>query len=271
MMLYKFLQNNRHRIIELAWNASDMIMSFYRSDLKLENGYKADNSIVTLADKAVSDFLVKELMALNISIPAVSEEEEEAQNLHIVRSAPTYWLIDPIDGTWSFVKKRGIFTVNIALIHHGVPIYGLILSPLHQQCYHTVDQYVWVTNRFTSRKLYPKKHDAEVYHFLLSSRNTDKNMRHFLDQHQVGVISSVSSSYKFCLLIENRGDIYPRFLPTSIWDTAAGHALLNNMGGTIVDLAGNELKYQAPSLLNPYFIAYRCQTFNNCQHKHSFV
>ena len=64
---------------------------------------------------------------------------------------------------------------------------------------------------------------------------------------------------KLCALADNKADIYPRFGPTSEWDIAAGHAILNAYGGSISQMANAEdLKYsKEESILNPAFAAFR--------------
>jgi 3''-Phosphoadenosine 5''-phosphosulfate (PAPS) 3''-phosphatase len=67
------------------------------------------------------------------------------------------------------------------------------------------------------------------------------------------------SSLKLCSLADNEADIYPRFGPTSEWDIAAAHAVLNQKGGSVIKIGDyEELAYaKEDSILNPYFIAFR--------------
>jgi 3'(2'), 5'-bisphosphate nucleotidase len=61
---------------------------------------------------------------------------------------------------------------------------------------------------------------------------------------------------KFCRIAEGRADFYPRFGPTSEWDTAAGQCVLEAAGGAVIDTAGNVLAYnRKDSILNPDFLA----------------
>jgi 3'(2'), 5'-bisphosphate nucleotidase len=64
-----------------------------------------------------------------------------------------------------------------------------------------------------------------------------------------------SSSIKFCMVAEGRVDLYPRFSPTSEWDTAAGHAIVRASGGRVHDQTGKELAYKKPKFLNGRFLA----------------
>jgi 3'(2'), 5'-bisphosphate nucleotidase len=66
----------------------------------------------------------------------------------------------------------------------------------------------------------------------------------------------MGSSLKFCRIAEGRMDVYPRFGPTSEWDTAAAQCVLEAAGGVVLTLDGIALRYNTKeSLLNPDFIA----------------
>ena len=56
------------------------------------------------------------------------------------------------------------------------------------------------------------------------------------------------------MVAEGRADVYPRFAPTSEWDTAAAQAVVEGAGGFVLDINGDRLNYQKKNILNPYFI-----------------
>ena len=65
------------------------------------------------------------------------------------------------------------------------------------------------------------------------------------------------SALKTCLVAEGLADLYPRFGPTSEWDTAASQCVLEAAGGQLIDLDGQSLTYnRRASVLNPSFLAY---------------
>jgi len=71
-------------------------------------------------------------------------------------------------------------------------------------------------------------------------------------------IVSKGSSLKLCMIAEGEADVYPRFAPTSEWDTAAGHAIIHASGGKVLKANSQEpLKYNKQDILNPWFIAMR--------------
>ena len=68
-------------------------------------------------------------------------------------------------------------------------------------------------------------------------------------------IIEVGSSIKFCLIASGQADCYPRFGPTSEWDTAAGEAIVCYAGGRVVTAKGNSMNYNTKKdYLNPNFI-----------------
>jgi 3'(2'), 5'-bisphosphate nucleotidase len=71
------------------------------------------------------------------------------------------------------------------------------------------------------------------------------------------IVAGMGSSLKFCLIAEGKADLYPRFGPTSEWDTAAGQALLEAAGGQVTRFDGHRLRYNCrESLINGDFIAF---------------
>jgi 3'(2'), 5'-bisphosphate nucleotidase len=70
-------------------------------------------------------------------------------------------------------------------------------------------------------------------------------------------IVSMGSSLKICLVAEGAADVYPRLGPTSEWDTAAAHCVVNQAGGALTDLEMRPLRYNTKeSLLNPFFFVF---------------
>jgi 3'(2'), 5'-bisphosphate nucleotidase len=78
---------------------------------------------------------------------------------------------------------------------------------------------------------------------------------HFLDQTRGCEVMVMGSSLKFCLIAEGAADVYPRHGPTMEWDTAAAQCILEEAGGSVIDLEGNTIRYNKHVLLNPGFIA----------------
>ena len=114
------------KVRTLARTAGAAIMKIYESGFTVET--KSDDSPVTRADRLAEEIIVAGLRKLTAKFPIVAEEASEAGNTPDVTGQP-FWLVDPLDGTKSFIKHEPEFTVNIALIDAGRPALGVVYAP----------------------------------------------------------------------------------------------------------------------------------------------
>lgn len=244
------------KIISLSIKANQLLLSYF-NNAELEVSHKSDNSPVTEADKSASELITNTLAKITPNIPIVSEEHDLKMNLDIIKKEDIYWLVDPLDGTSSFIRRKGAFTVNIALIIKGKAVWGLISSPLEGTVYYTNLQ-ASQAYKFDGKKtiaIKPKQIDKESVDFLVSHQNLNQSTEDFIKNFKINTITPIPSAIKFALLAEGKGDIYPRFKDTCIWDTASGHAILNAVGGDVVTLDGKSLRYDHSTIHNPHFVA----------------
>ena len=241
--------------IDLARRAGAAIMAVYAQDFEVE--HKDDRSPLTEADLASHRLIVAGLEALDPAVPVLSEEGAGIA-WALRRTWQRYWLVDPLDGTREFVKRNGEFTVNIALIEGGVPVLGVVHAP-------ALDYLCWATRELgaflrhlggTDLALACRQPAPRPLRVIASRSHLDARTAAALAR--MGQIERIGlgSSLKFCRLAEGRADVYPRFGPTSEWDTAAGQCVLDCAGGAVLRLDGSRLTYnRKDSLLNPDFIA----------------
>jgi 3'(2'), 5'-bisphosphate nucleotidase len=244
-----------------ACDAAREIMRIYAGDLGERT--KADKSPVTDADHAAEVVIVAGLRALTPGLPVVAEEEMAAGHvpkIDAIQSGGPFWLVDPLDGTKEFIKRNGEFTVNIALIENGRPTLGIVLAPATETLWRGASglgadkrEGGGAFSAITTRPAPPQGLTAcaSRSHAIYSDldiwfRNNNLTVA---DRVQAG------SSLKFCLIAEGKADIYPRFGPTSEWDTAAGQGVLEAAGGEVVTTDGRPLTYGHPPFRNPHFIA----------------
>lgn len=224
---------------------------------------KPDDSPLTKADR-VSHSIIKRHLEIT-HLPVLSEE---GMNINFAdRSNWAYfWLVDPLDGTKEFINKNGEFTINIALVLRNAPVAGVIYAPCID-CLYTGStetgifkyekgnqlEFARLTRRCHFRDLLNKEQVSVV----ASRSHMSVETKAFIKQFSRVTLTSMGSSLKFMLILENRADIYPRLGRTMEWDTAAAHAILNasNRGVYHVDLK-SELRYNKPELANPFFIAF---------------
>lgn len=248
--------------MKTAIEASEILLTYYQNGFESE--IKTDGSPVTNADLASSAHICKCLA--QTGIPLV-EEESAADDYTIRQNWKQNWCIDPLDGTKEFIKKNGEFAVNIALIENHKPIFGIIASPVERKLlvgaknwgvyilsFDALDKPVdWEEIKISSNK--PTNisiigsrshHSGSLLEFIKNLKQKNENLT-FIKK---------GSALKFFDLAKENAIIYARFAPTMEWDIAAGQAILEALGGTVLHAETLEpLTYNKPNLKNPYFIA----------------
>ncbi len=250
--------------IAAALEAGRAVQEVYASDFAVE--CKDDRSPLTLADKRSHEIIAGRLGPGGL--PLLSEEGRNIP--YEERKAwPVFWLVDPLDGTKEFIRRNGEFTVNIALVRETRPVLGVIYLPVTDVLYFAARGLgAWRQERASADRgrrgtaeALPLPAGAERPFTVVASRShlspeTEAYLRDLGGRHSMMEIASAGSSLKFCLVAEGRADVYPRFGPTMEWDTAAGQAIVEEAGGTVVRSEdGSEMRYNKEDLLNPWFIA----------------
>ena len=260
---------NFNKLLIKAINASieggHAIMDVYASDFAIE--HKDDKSPLTLADKNCNEVIEDHLKGTDI--PFLSEEG--AKITYEDRKDWEYsWLVDPLDGTKEFVKRNGEFTVNIALIHNGNPIMGVIYVPVKEELYFAMEglgSYKVRRNQIidnlealisSSDKL-PIDYQRNNYVIVGSrshmSAETEVFFQDMKKEHGNVEIMAVGSSLKLCMVAEGKADAYPRYAPTMEWDTGAGHAIAKYAGFSVQQYnTSDDVVYNKEDLLNPWFL-----------------
>ncbi|CNE78240.1 3'(2'),5'-bisphosphate nucleotidase CysQ [Yersinia nurmii] len=238
------------QICQLARDAGAAIMAVYDGEKPLDVAQKKDDSPVTAADLAAHDIIKAGLAALTPNIPLLSEEDPPAWEIR--QHWQRYWLVDPLDGTKEFLNRNGEFTVNIALIEQGTPTLGVVYTPVMDVMYSAENGQAWKEEG--GRRMQIQVRDAQLPLVVVSRSHSDDELRDYLAQLGEHQTVSVGSSLKFCLVAEGKAQLYPRFGPTNIWDTAAGHAVAAAAGAQVNDWQGKPLSYTPrESFLNPGF------------------
>ena len=215
---------------------------------------KADQSPVTLCDRAAEAIILRALASAAPGVPVIAEEEVAAGR--IPAHGQTYFLVDPLDGTKEFVRGGDDYTVNIGLIVDSAPRLGVVYQPALDRLHlGLVGAGAWLEEGGSRTPIATRalgaRRDA-----VASKSHFNQATADYLEQ-AIGACEhvSVGSSLKFCLVAEGRADIYPRLSPTSEWDTAAGHAVLVAAGGRVDGPDGTPLTYGKTAFLNRGFCA----------------
>lgn len=250
------------RIIDIAKEAGEEIMQIYTTD-DFAVVDKSDNSPLTKADKAANEVINQRLKEIYPHIPIISEENKTI-NFEDRMDWDWFWLVDPLDGTKEFIKKNGEFTVNIALVHDGRPVMGVVGIPARNQVYYASQGHgaFKMDEHGTLTKLQIKEPSADSI-ALIGSRSHpspefDAYLKDMESKYATVDFVAAGSSLKFCLVAEGAADVYPRLGPTMEWDTGAGHAIVLEAGARVkVYGEDRDLSYNKESLLNPFFIVER--------------
>ena len=237
----------------LALDAGKVILEIYdRPDFEVRS--KSDDSPVTEADEAADAVISAGLRAAFPYIPLVTEEQAATHDL----SAKTFLIVDPLDGTKEFVKRRGDFTVNIALVQDGEPTLGVVYAPAKNRLFYTpaegnsVEEVDGVQN-----PIRVNTPDNAALKIVASKSHRDAATDDYINLYNVADAVSAGSSLKFCLVATGEADFYPRLGPTMEWDTAAGHAVLSGAGGEVFDRETMApLAYGKSGFRNPHFLAF---------------
>ncbi|ULS48568.1 3'(2'),5'-bisphosphate nucleotidase CysQ [Pectobacterium carotovorum] len=237
-------------ICQLARDAGAAIMQVYDGQHPVDVAHKKDDSPVTAADLAAHRVIKDGLAASYPDIPLLSEEDPPEWEIR--RHWQRYWLVDPLDGTKEFLSRNGEFTVNIALIENGQAVLGVVYVPVTGVMYSAAEGKAWKEENGQRRQITVKQ--ARPPLVVVSRSHADRELKDYLNQLGEHQTVAVGSSLKFCLVAEGEAQLYPRFGPTNIWDTAAGHAVAVAAGAQIHDWQGQTLSYTPrESFLNPGF------------------
>ncbi len=254
-------------ICNIAIKAGNKVLEYYNFDNKIF--YKKDETPITKADLDSNKIIQKSIKNLGLDIPILSEEEFIIWDVR--KNWKKYWLIDPLDGTKEFIKKNGEFTINIALIENHQPILGVIYAPVLNKLFFSKKNYGSykiitkniIDNFKNAVKISVNNSKKEKVKIIGSRSHSNPTFDNWIKNkfNNFDIIHK-GSSLKFCEIAEGNADIYPRFGPTSEWDIAAGHIILEEAGGKLKSIDNKDLLYnKKENILNPYFFAYANKSF----------
>ena len=232
---------------DLAKRAGSEILKIYNQDFGVS--FKGDNSPLTQADLIANKIICEALEKKYPNIPIISEENEKV-DYEIRKNWDCFWCIDPLDGTKEFVKRNGEFTVNIALLHKNIPVLGVVYAPVLDELY-SAKKGEGAYKNHIKLPLHVKPHETKIA--VTSHSHIKFNIKQFLGEKYDWIYKG--SSLKFCMVAEGSADIYPRFTPSSEWDSAAADAILRECGKFVYDFETQKpLQYNKKTFLNSSFI-----------------
>ena len=253
----------------IAINAGLKILKEYKK--KKEVYYKNDGSPVTMADKIANEYIIKTLTEYDSQIPILSEESSPSSSL---LDSEIFWAVDPLDGTKEFLSNRPDFTVNIALIKNTYPVFGVVYAPIYDilwagyhdrndnnysKSYKLTQASVEIKNTDLVWKKISVDKEPLTTIILTSKSHRSNKLDAWINKnyknHNIEVIEK-GSSLKICFVADGSGHLYPRFGRTCVWDTAAGHAIVNSSGGSVTIMGTkSELQYKKSIYNNEFLVS----------------
>jgi 3'(2'), 5'-bisphosphate nucleotidase len=244
--------------IRAALAAGEAIMRVYAEPFDVIQ--KLDNTPVTEADLASERIIVRMLTEAFPDIPIVSEETAPEDGFK--PPAARFWVVDPLDGTKEFIAKNGEFCVCIGLVEDERPVMGVLYGPARNVTYaaNGAGTAIRIQGNGAPEPIGARTGSADGIVVIHSRTNENsRRLAEYFSTKPVPVVERVScgSALKFGVLAAGEADLYPRFGTTMEWDTAAGQAILEAAGGSVVTIAsGERLRYGKHDLKNEGFLAW---------------
>ncbi|MBT3251303.1 MAG: 3'(2'),5'-bisphosphate nucleotidase CysQ [Candidatus Marinimicrobia bacterium] len=219
------------------------IMKFYKSQYNItDKGY---HNPVTDADFAANTSIHDILRNEYPGYGWLSEETADSQER---LSRTRVWIVDPLDGTKEFIEGVPNFVVSIGLVENGIPILGVLYNPVTQEM---MDAARGMGARYNGSPVTcsnkTKLNESSV---VISRSETRKGLwkgteSWFSEQAHIG-----SVAYKLGLTASGKYDSFATLRPKNEWDVCAGHVILKEAGGLLLNLADkSERMYNQPNPL----------------------
>ena len=247
------LKNTVEALLETFIEAGKIAKEISEKGVKIT--IKADKSPVTDGDLLVDKLLKKKIKDLTPSIPIISEE---TVNLNIENKYNDFWLIDPIDGTKDYIKKKDEYTLNAALIIDFKPAAGIIYAPAKNRLFFSYGKnFAYEISEGKTLQLNCAKKNSDKIIGLENSNHTPNEILDIYKKYNVSETLKMSSSFKFCALAAGEADIYAAKARAYEWDIAAGHTILVHAGGSVTTHDEKEFFYGKKNYKNLPIIAKR--------------
>lgn len=236
---------------QVGWGASEILRSYYHGTAKnpeLDVQYK-ENEPVTLADMAVSRYILEQLQSAlgHEDFAYISEETYESELVE--KSAKLVWIIDPLDGTRDFIQKTGDYAIHIALVQDNRPILAVVAVPEAEKLYFATQgggTFVETPNGISPIQLTSGKPIADLT-IVASRSHRNPPLDYLLAKFPAQNHKSVGSvGCKIATILEKQADVYIALSGKSCpkdWDIAAPELILTEAGGQFTHFDGSLLEY----------------------------
>ena len=235
--------------INAAKKAGEVILKYYKSKYEIKD--KSYHNPVTTADKEADEIIKKILMNNFPNYGWLSEETVDSRER---LSKEKIWVVDPLDGTKEFIEGVPNFVVSIGLVKNGLPILGILYNPVTKELFSaSKGRGAFLNNKRISCRSKEKTEEM----IILNSRSETQHGLWDPYLYKFKVLKPIGSvAYKLGLTAAAKADVFASLRPKNEWDICAGNCIINESGGKLIDLNGNQRKYNLEkTLIKPGLIA----------------
>jgi len=211
----------------------------------------APATISTEADHQAQELILSHLRG-HFPGDALCAEEATPTLALAEHTGSRLWIVDPIDGTRGFARKNGEFSVMLAFVQEGKIGVGVVLEPAHDRLtYATRGGGCWRRDGGGAEavRCHVSSMDQLTCATLTQSRPRDATVptRPVRMLQPAKVLETYSAGIKLKQVARGEADLYVNtYQAFHDWDICAGHILVEEAGGAVTGLRGQELLYGLP-------------------------
>ena len=241
------------RLIPVIYKAGSVSIK-HAKNLKIF--IKDDKTPVTNGDLEVDKILQSFLRKISPNIEIISEETVKKVK---IKTRETFWLIDPIDGTNSYIKGGSEYTINVGLIINQRPVAGIIYAPKKKRLFYAYgkNEAYEIFNKNKKIRLNCSKKLKREKIALTNSTSPSKKIKKLIKKYKINKFVSMRSSLKFCTIASCEFDFYSAKPRAREWDYAAGHAIAESAGAIIRTFNNKKILYGKKHFKNPSLLVRR--------------